>query len=53
MPPFPLEGLLEDCSELEMDELVESDAVYNHELSWTSFNWRVSRDPAPGRQPAS
>lgn len=41
VPPQPIEGVCEDCSRFEMDELVASDAVYNHELSWTTFNWRV------------
>jgi hypothetical protein len=41
VPPHPIEGVCEDCSQFELDELVASDAVYNHELSWTTFNWRV------------
>lgn len=46
VPPHPIEGVCEDCSHFEVDELVASDAVYNHELSWTTFNWRVRFYPS-------
>lgn len=29
------------CPELLSQELCTSDAVYNHEINWLSFNWRV------------
>ena len=30
VPPEPIEGVCQDCSEMDNDELVASDAVYNH-----------------------
>uniref|UniRef100_A0A7S2ALC2 ATP-polyphosphate phosphotransferase n=1 Tax=Pycnococcus provasolii TaxID=41880 RepID=A0A7S2ALC2_9CHLO len=41
MPEHIQEGVREDIAELELDEVVRFDSVYNHELSWLSFNWRV------------
>lgn len=41
MPPHRQEGLLADVSGLKMETMVLADAVYNKELSWLAFNWRV------------
>jgi len=41
MPPTPMNGVRTDLSEIDLATLVEADSVYNHELSWMSFNWRV------------
>jgi len=41
MPPTLADGFQTDVSGCSFDELIGSDAVYNHELSWLSFNWRV------------
>jgi len=41
MPPEPMNGVRVDLSDIDSETLVESDEVYNHELSWMSFNWRV------------
>eukprot|EP00850_Spirogloea_muscicola_P016700 SM000137S00478 [mRNA] locus=s137:341337:347444:- [translate_table: standard] len=41
MPPVKQDGLLEDVSGLDIDSMMLSDAVYNKELSWLAFNWRV------------
>jgi hypothetical protein len=41
MPPHRQDGLLADVSGLKMETMVLADAVYNKELSWLAFNWRV------------
>mmetsp|Transcript_17988 Transcript_17988/g.61289 ORF Transcript_17988/g.61289 Transcript_17988/m.61289 type:complete len:984 (-) Transcript_17988:169-3120(-) len=41
MPPCKLPGMQSSVEGLSDTELVDSDAVYNHELSWLQFNWRV------------
>jgi hypothetical protein len=41
MPPEPMNGVRVDLSDIDSETLVSSDEVYNHELSWMSFNWRV------------
>ena len=43
-PPFYSEGVIEDgesLSDYEVDALVTDDAVFNAEMSWLAFNWRV------------
>ena len=41
MPPHPMVNILPDVSHMSTLELVESSEVYNVELSWLAFNWRV------------
>lgn len=41
VPPMPMNGVAEDLSGKSFEELVKSHDVYNHELSWLAFNWRV------------
>ena len=43
-PPTPL-------TNLSLDELVDSPAVYNRELSWLDFNWRVLYEALDTRNP--
>eukprot|EP00959_Pyramimonas_sp_CCMP1952_P056994 1189885-Pyramimonas_sp.AAC.1 len=40
MPPAPMNGVRTDLSNIDLATLVEADSMYNHELSWMSFNWR-------------
>ena len=40
-----------DLSTLSLDELCVSDAVYNRELSWLDFNWRVLYQALDKRAP--
>ena len=43
-PPFAQEGMEEDkdaLSEYDVETLVKSDPVFNAEMSWLAFNWRV------------
>lgn len=42
MPPFGVqEALAQDLTGADLDTLMLSDEVYNKELSWLAFNWRV------------
>ena len=41
MPVEPTTAVLDDVTGLSIDDAVDSDAVYNAELSWLAFNWRV------------
>lgn len=40
-----------DLSTLSLEELSTSEAVYNRELSWLDFNWRVLAEAMDGRTP--
>ena len=43
-PPFAQEGMeekKETLSEYDVETLVKSDTVFNAEMSWLAFNWRV------------
>ena len=43
-PPFAQEGMeekKETLSECDVETLVKSDTVFNAEMSWLAFNWRV------------
>ncbi|CAI6004682.1 unnamed protein product [Closterium sp. NIES-65] len=51
MPPWEQEGLMKDVSGLSVDALVSADAVYNKELSWLAFNWRVLYQAMDKRTP--
>ncbi|GJP70689.1 hypothetical protein CLOP_g1601 [Closterium sp. NIES-67] len=51
MPPWEQEGLMKDVSGLSVDALVSADAVYNKELSWLAFNWRVLYQALDKRTP--
>ncbi|CAI5462292.1 unnamed protein product [Closterium sp. Yama58-4] len=51
MPPWEQEGLMKDVSGLSIDALVSADAVYNKELSWLAFNWRVLYQALDKRTP--
>lgn len=41
MPLQKQEGLEADVADIGLDALVVADLVYNKELSWLAFNWRV------------
>ncbi|KAG0612135.1 hypothetical protein M758_6G004600 [Ceratodon purpureus] len=41
MPPQKQDGLEADVAGIGIDTLVVADSVYNKELSWLAFNWRV------------
>ena len=43
-PPFKLDAL-------SVDELVTSESIYNYELSWLDFNWRVLQEALDERTP--
>ncbi len=40
-----------DLSSLSLDELSTSEIVYNRELSWLDFNWRVLNEALDARTP--
>ncbi len=40
-----------DIATLSLDELSTSDTVYNRELSWLDFNWRVLQEALDARTP--
>ncbi|MEX1020607.1 MAG: polyphosphate kinase 1 [Litorilinea sp.] len=40
-----------DLSKLSLDELSNSETVYNRELSWLDFNWRVLQEALDARNP--
>jgi hypothetical protein len=41
MPPQKQVGLEADVKHIDLKDLVVADSVYNKELSWLAFNWRV------------
>ncbi len=40
-----------DLSSLSLDELSNSETVYNREISWLNFNWRVLNEALDSRNP--
>ncbi|RME59538.1 MAG: polyphosphate kinase 1, partial [Caldilineae bacterium] len=40
-----------DITQMSLDELCESPAIYNRELSWLDFNWRVLYEALDARNP--
>ena len=40
-----------DLTTLSLEELSASDRIYNRELSWLSFNWRVLQEAIDERTP--
>lgn len=52
VPPFGMEGMIkEDVRKLDLQAVLNSDSVFNPELSWLSFNWRVLWMAADKRTP--
>lgn len=49
MPPERVYVPDVDIAELSLKELCTSDMVYNRELSWLDFNWRVLQEAIDGR----
>jgi polyphosphate kinase len=41
MPPKPQPSIVHDVAPTPLDELINSHEVYNIELAWLAFNWRV------------
>ncbi|GMH42263.1 hypothetical protein BSKO_10182 [Bryopsis sp. KO-2023] len=41
MPPSPMEGVATNPADYSVQDLCYLDEVYNQQLSWLSFNWRV------------
>lgn len=41
IPPEPIEGVTADVKEMDLKEMTAKDDVYNIELNWLAFNWRV------------
>ena len=41
IPPDPIEGVTADVKEMDMQDMTAKDDVYNIELNWLAFNWRV------------
>ena len=41
MPPQTVEGVLGNVAKVSLQGLCDNDDVYNLELSWLAFNWRV------------
>lgn len=40
-PLHSMEGVISNPDHLSIEELCTCDEVYNQELSWLMFNWRV------------
>ncbi len=51
LPPHPIIEPGYDITTLSIDELSSSDEVYNRELSWLDFNWRVLHEAVDSRTP--
>lgn len=51
LPPHPIIEPAYDITTLSIDELSSSDEVYNRELSWLDFNWRVLHEAVDPRTP--
>ena len=51
LPPQPVHIPAVDPASLSLDELSSSDELYNRELSWLDFNWRVLHQAADDRTP--
>lgn len=41
IPPSPMEGVATDVKDMDVHDIVRLDEVYNIELNWLAFNWRV------------
>jgi len=41
VPPEPIEGVADDVQDMELHDITRKDEVYNVELNWLAFNWRV------------
>ncbi len=51
MPPTPTFQPDVDIATLSLDELTTSENIYNRELSWLDFNWRVLHEGMDPRTP--
>jgi hypothetical protein len=51
LPPHPIIEPGYDITTLSIEELSSSDEVYNRELSWLDFNWRVLHEAVDPRTP--
>ncbi len=51
LPPTPAYVPDVDLASLSLDELSTSEMVYNRELSWLDFNWRVLHEALDPRNP--
>ena len=51
LPPHPVIEPRYDITTLSIDELSSSEEVYNRELSWLDFNWRVLHEAVDPRTP--
>jgi polyphosphate kinase len=51
LPPKPVFGANVDLTTLSLDELCTSPEIYNRELSWLDFNWRVLHEAIDERTP--
>lgn len=41
MPPEVIQGVKTEVQSMSMEDLTSKDEVYNFELSWLAFNWRI------------
>ena len=41
IPPQSMDGVTEDVKGMTLNEITHKDDVYNIELNWLAFNWRV------------
>jgi polyphosphate kinase len=51
LPPHPIIAPRYDVATLSLDQLSSSEDVYNRELSWLDFNWRVLHEAVDARTP--
>jgi len=51
MPPISVYTPAVDLAEASLDDLASSPLIYNRELSWLDFNWRVLQEALDDRNP--